>query len=78
MKCVDCEYCVKPENIDEETKQLLSKNYSNFEVIIKEYRRLYPNLIICKKHGLIRVDSNLICIEELESPPTQEQTQEQS
>jgi len=78
MKCVDCEYCVKPENIDEDTKQLLSKNYSNFEVIIKEYRRLYPNLIICKKHGLIRVDSNLICIEELESSPTQEQTQEQS
>jgi len=78
MKCVDCEYCVKLENIDEDTKQKLSKNYSNFEAIINEYKQLYPNLIICKKHGLIRVDANLICIEELESPPTQEQTQEQS
>ena len=74
MKCADCEYCVKPENIDEETKEALSKNYSNFEAIIREYKRLYPNLIVCKKHGLIRIDKDLVCIDELEPPETKEES----
>jgi len=74
MKCKECEYCVYPDKLDDNTKSQLNQYYQDVDQVIQSLKPIFPNLIICSKHNIIRVNDNLNCIEEYQDlTPEEEQ-----
>jgi len=74
MKCKECEYCVYPDKLDDTTKSQLNQYYQDVDQVIQSFKPIFPNLIICSKYNVIRVNDNLNCIEEYQDlTPEEEQ-----
>jgi len=73
MKCKECEYCVYPDKLDDTTKSQLNQYYQDVDQVIQSFKPIFPNLIICSKHNIIRVNDNLNCIEEYQDLTSEEE-----
>jgi len=74
MKCKECEYCVYPDKLDDTTKSKLNEYYQDVDQVIQSLKPIFPNLIVCTKYNVIRVNDNLNCIEEYQDlTPEEEQ-----